>query len=318
MKLGKIDPKNGAHFLRLHGEERGKKTPDFLLRSGLGSHPKNPLFSFLELPLSSGNSNTVYHNFRVLSNGFLKKWFTGGVKTPVFRDFLKTKGAKIPKIVTYHTAVKTMFMHFSGTLFAGEKRSLAEAEFRPGNGREAEGKKRGRRRHKKREESGRSRKGENGFEKRSERGGKEEEKTSPKKLPATVFRCVGFGRRNRAECKFPKETSDGKTGNQKRNKTGNKQRQASFFRGGEECQKSRRKKPKKRKTQNCLPYYILNFATLVTKKTETGSKCLRKDNRDARKKAFSVAKGRVRFRGEEKYVYFTNRSHFPSCKNRKL
>lgn len=239
MKLGKIDPKNGAHFLRLHGEERGKKTPDFLLRSGLGSHPKNPLFSFLELPLSSGNSNTVYHNFRVLSNGFLKKWFTGGVKTPVFRDFLKTKGAKIPRIVTYHTAVKTMFMHFSGTLFAGEKRSLAEAEFRLGNGREAEGKKRVRRRHKKREESGRLRKGENGFEKRSERGGKEAEKTSPKGLPTTVFRCIGFGRRNRAEYKFPKEPSDGKTGNQKRNKTGNKQQKASFFRDGRKMSKNR-------------------------------------------------------------------------------
>ena len=100
----------------------GAKSTLFLLRSGLGSHPKNPLFSFLELPLSSGNSNIVYHIFRVLSNVFSKKWFAGGVRMPVFRVFSEVKGVKIPKIVTYHTTVKTMFMHRFGAIFRREKR----------------------------------------------------------------------------------------------------------------------------------------------------------------------------------------------------
>lgn len=100
----------------------GAKSTLFLLRSGLGSHPKNPLFSFLELPLSSGNSNIVYHIFRVLSNVFSKKWLTGGVRMPVFRGFSEVKGVKIPKIVTYHTTVKTMFMHRFGAIFRREKR----------------------------------------------------------------------------------------------------------------------------------------------------------------------------------------------------
>ena len=55
-KEGKTGSEKRAVFLRLHGEEQGKKTPDFLLRSGLGSNPKNPLFSFLESPFSFGNS----------------------------------------------------------------------------------------------------------------------------------------------------------------------------------------------------------------------------------------------------------------------
>ena len=36
---------------------------------------------------------------------------------PVFRGFSDVKGVKIPKIVTYHTTVKTMFMHCFGTIF---------------------------------------------------------------------------------------------------------------------------------------------------------------------------------------------------------
>lgn len=36
---------------------------------------------------------------------------------PVFRGFSEVKGVKIPKIVTYHTTVKTMFMHCFGAIF---------------------------------------------------------------------------------------------------------------------------------------------------------------------------------------------------------
>ena len=36
---------------------------------------------------------------------------------PVFRGFSEVKGVKIPKIVTYHTTVKTMFMHRFGAIF---------------------------------------------------------------------------------------------------------------------------------------------------------------------------------------------------------
>ena len=41
---------------------------------------------------------------------------------PVFRGFSEVKGVKIPKIVTYHTTVKTMFMHRFGAIFRREKR----------------------------------------------------------------------------------------------------------------------------------------------------------------------------------------------------
>ena len=111
-----------ARFFSVLTVKRRAKTPFFLLRSGLGSHPKNPLFSFLELPLSSGNSSLVYHIFRVLSNVFSKKWLAGGVRMPVFRGFSEVKGVKIPKIVTYHTTVKTIFMHRFGAIFRREKR----------------------------------------------------------------------------------------------------------------------------------------------------------------------------------------------------
>lgn len=36
---------------------------------------------------------------------------------PVFQGFSEVKGVKIPKIVTYHTTVKTMFMHRFGAIF---------------------------------------------------------------------------------------------------------------------------------------------------------------------------------------------------------
>jgi len=41
---------------------------------------------------------------------------------PVFRGISEVKGVKIPKIVTYHTTVKTMFMHRFGAIFRREKR----------------------------------------------------------------------------------------------------------------------------------------------------------------------------------------------------
>ena len=117
-----------ARFFSVLTVKRRAKTPFFLLRSGLGSHPKNPLFSFLELPLSSGNSSVVYHIFRVLSNGFSEKWFMGGAGMPVFRAFLNGKGVKIPKIVTYHTTVKTIFMRLRDALFRAVGRGLSEGK----------------------------------------------------------------------------------------------------------------------------------------------------------------------------------------------
>ncbi len=47
---------------------------------------------------------------------------------PVFRAFLNGKGVKIPKIVTYHTTVKTIFMRLRDALFRAVGRGLSEGK----------------------------------------------------------------------------------------------------------------------------------------------------------------------------------------------